>query len=146
MRLRDDIPPTRLYSLYSSTTSTQNYLRGIKVSDANCKVTFTAIFPGCYTARMPHIHVEVYPSLAAATSYANKIKTTKFALVRKVCSKVYSKVSGYHASRAALNGITIATDNVFSDLSSLHLSAQTISLSGDTTNGYTGTITLGITI
>lgn len=135
-----------LYSLYSSTLTAQNYLRGIQVTDSSGKVTFTTIFPGCYTGRMPHIHVEVYPSLAAATSYANKIKTTQFALDRTVCSTVYSTVSGYSASTTALNGITFATDNVFSDLSSSQLAAQTISLSGDTTNGYTGPITLGITI
>ena len=28
--------------------------------------TFTTIFPGCYAGRWPHIHFEVFPSLAAA--------------------------------------------------------------------------------
>ncbi|OYW82450.1 MAG: intradiol ring-cleavage dioxygenase [Asticcacaulis sp. 32-58-5] len=133
-----------LYSLYSTGATTQNYLRGIQVTDANGQVTFTTIFPGCYTGRMPHIHVEVYPSLASATSYANKVKTTQFALDRATCTTVYANVSGYSSSTTALNGITFASDNVFSDLSSSQLAAQTIALNGDTTNGYTGTITLGI--
>ena len=30
-------------------------------------MTFTSIFPACYSGRWPHIHFEVYPSLEAAT-------------------------------------------------------------------------------
>jgi protocatechuate 3,4-dioxygenase beta subunit len=133
-----------LYSLYTLTG--ENYLRGVQVTDANGQVTFTTIFPGCYDGRMPHLHVEVYPSLAAATSYANKLKTSQFALPRDVCASVYANVSAYSASVSNLNGITFASDNVFSDNSAAQLAAQTIALSGDTTNGYTGTVTYGVTI
>ncbi|WAC47298.1 intradiol ring-cleavage dioxygenase [Asticcacaulis sp. SL142] len=133
-----------LYSLYTLTG--ENYLRGVQVTDANGQVTFTTIFPGCYDGRMPHLHVEVYPSLAAATSYANKLKTSQFALPRDVCAYVYANVSGYSASVSNLSRITFASDNVFSDNSAAQLAAQTIALSGDTTNGYTGTVTYGVTI
>lgn len=135
-----------LYSLYSSGATTQNYLRGIQVTDANGQVTFTTIFPGCYSGRMPHIHVEVYPGLASATSYANKIKTSQFALDRTVCSTIYNSVTGYSPSISNLAAISFSTDNVFSDNTAAQLAAQTIALTGDTTNGYTGTVTLGITI
>src|SRR4029453_1536909 len=56
-----------LYSLYSPGVTDQNYLRGVQETDANGQVTFTSIFPACYSGRWPHIHFEVYPSLAAAT-------------------------------------------------------------------------------
>ena len=56
------------YSLYSSGITNQNYLRGVQVSDASGLVSFTSIFPGCYSGRWPHIHFEVYRSLALATS------------------------------------------------------------------------------
>ncbi|ESQ78375.1 intradiol ring-cleavage dioxygenase [Asticcacaulis sp. YBE204] len=135
-----------LYSLYSSGVTAQNYLRGIQVTNASGQVTFTTIFPGCYSGRMPHIHVEVYPSLSSATSYANKIKTSQFALDRSICSTVYSTVTGYSASVSNLAAISFATDNVFSDNTSAQLAAQTIALTGDTTNGYTGTVTLGMTL
>ncbi|WP_245532495.1 intradiol ring-cleavage dioxygenase [Asticcacaulis excentricus] len=135
-----------LYSLYSSGVTGENYLRGIQVTDTNGQVTFTTIFPGCYSGRMPHMHVEVYPSLASATSYANKIKTSQFALDRSVCSTVYSNVSGYSASVSNLAAISFSSDNVFSDNTSAELAAQTIALTGDTTNGYTGTVTFGITV
>src|SRR5262249_15497507 len=63
------------YSLYSSGVTNQNYLRGVQATDADGKVNFTSIFPGCYSGRWPHIHFEVFPSLSAATNVANKIKT-----------------------------------------------------------------------
>ena len=58
----------------------QNYLRGVQEADANGKVTFTTIFPACYSGRWPHIHFEVYPSLAAATSVATRSATSQIAM------------------------------------------------------------------
>ena len=39
------------YSLCSAGATNQNYLRGVQEADANGKVTFTSIFPGCYAGR-----------------------------------------------------------------------------------------------
>ena len=50
----------------------ENYLRGVQETDAKGQVTFTTIFPACYSGRWPHIHFEVYPSLAKATSSATR--------------------------------------------------------------------------
>jgi protocatechuate 3,4-dioxygenase beta subunit len=58
------------YSLYSSGVTHQNYLRGVQEADSTGKVSFTTIFPACYSGRWPHIHFEVYPSLAAALTVA----------------------------------------------------------------------------
>ena len=60
------------YSLYTSGVTNQNYLRGVQEADANGLVTFTSIYPGCYAGRWPHIHFEVYPTLASSTSVSNK--------------------------------------------------------------------------
>ena len=38
----------------------ENYLRGVQPTDASGTVSFTTVFPGCYTGRWPHIHFEVY--------------------------------------------------------------------------------------
>ena len=46
------------YSLY--TAPDQNFLRGVAVSDADGKVRFQTIVPGCYDGRWPHIHFEIY--------------------------------------------------------------------------------------
>lgn len=133
-----------LYSLYSSGVQDENYLRGVQVSDANGDVTFTTIFPGCYSGRFPHIHFEIYPSLAMATLYTNRILTSQLAFDRSLCSTVYSSATGYSASVNNLAGVTIANDNVFGDNSSAQMAQMTAACTGDVSSGYDGTILVGV--
>ena len=56
------------YSLYDSSLTNENYLRGVQEADANGQVTFTSIFPGAYSGRWPHIHFEVFESMNNATA------------------------------------------------------------------------------
>jgi protocatechuate 3,4-dioxygenase beta subunit len=127
------------YSLYSSGATNQNYLRGVQEADANGKVTFTSIFPACYSGRWPHIHFEVYPTLAAAASVANKIATSQIALPKSTCDLVYA-TTGYEASVTNLSQVSLATDNVFSDGASLELATMTGNVSG----GFTATLTVAV--
>ena len=126
------------YSLY--TAPTQNYLRGVQETDASGVVTFTTIFPACYSGRMPHIHIEVYRSLTTATSYSNKLKTTQVAIPVDVCEAVYSSATGYESSVTNLAQISFATDNVFSDGTSTEMSTVT----GSVAAGYTIALTVGV--
>lgn len=128
-----------LYSLYSSGVTGENFLRGVQVSDSGGKLSFLTIFPGCYAGRVPHIHFEIYPSLAAATGAGNKVKTSQIALPTAACQEVYA-TSGYGNSSANLAGISFASDNVFSDGTSL----QMATLSGNTTTGYSASLVVGI--
>ncbi|WP_157597999.1 MULTISPECIES: intradiol ring-cleavage dioxygenase [unclassified Rhizobacter] len=128
------------YSMYSSGVTDQNYLRGVQETDANGQVTFTTVFPGCYSGRMPHIHFEVYRSLATATSSTSKIKTSQIAFPVADCSTIYSTASGYSASVTNLNQMSFATDNVFSDGTTL----QMATLTGSVAAGYTAALTVGI--
>jgi protocatechuate 3,4-dioxygenase beta subunit len=128
------------YSMYSSGVTDQNYLRGVQETDANGQVTFTTVFPGCYAGRMPHIHFEVYRSLATATSSTSKIKTSQMAFPVADCSTIYSTASGYSASVSNLNQMSFATDNVFSD----GVTLQMATLSGSVAAGYTAALTVGI--
>jgi protocatechuate 3,4-dioxygenase beta subunit len=118
------------YSLYSSGITNENYLRGVQVTDANGQVTFTSIFPACYSGRWPHIHFEVYPSLASATSSANKIATSQIALPKAICDQVFA-TTGYSQSVTNFAQTSLATDNVFSD----GVSLETPTYSGDVTSG-----------
>lgn len=129
------------YSLYSSSILNQNYLRGVQVTDSNGEVTFTTIFPGCYSGRWPHIHFEVYPSLAVATSGSNDVKTSQLAMPATACNQVYGVVSGYSASVANFAATTLALDNVFSDDSA---ATQLATVTGDASNGFAATLTVGI--
>ena len=128
-----------LYSLYSSGVTDQNYLRGVQETDSNGVATFTTVFPGCYSGRMPHMHFEVYRSLATATSSTSKIKTSQIAFPVATCSEVYA-TTGYSASVSNLAQISFASDNVFSDGTTYQMATVT----GDTTNGYVATLQVGI--
>ena len=125
------------YSLY--TVQNQNYLRGVQATDDTGTVSFTSIFPGCYSGRWPHVHFEVYPSLAAATSTGTKLKTSQLALPEDVCRTVYA-TAGYGQSVTNLSRVSLSTDMVFSDGWSSELAA----LTGDTTNGYTANLVVAV--
>ena len=127
------------YSLYSSGVTNQNYLRGVQEANANGIVTFTSIYPACYSGRWPHIHFEVYPSLAAATSVSNKTNTSQIALPKATNDLVYA-TSGYEASIANQAQVTLASDNVFSDGATLELATITGSVGG----GFTATLTVAV--
>lgn len=129
------------YSMYASSLLKENYLRGVQEADSSGVVTFTTIFPGCYSGRMPHVHFEVYRSLSAATSAANKIKTSQFTFPMDVLNTVYA-TSGYSVSARNLAAISYATDNVFSDGYSLQMGTVT----GSATDGYTVTLTVGVSL
>jgi len=132
------------YSLYSSGVQNENYLRGVQLTDANGEVTFTSIFPGCYAGRYPHIHFEVYPSLAMATLYTNRILTSQMALPRDVCTTVYAGASGYGQSVANLSGVTLANDGIFADNTTAQIAQMTPAFTGSIADGYSGTVRVGV--
>jgi protocatechuate 3,4-dioxygenase beta subunit len=125
------------YSLY--TIATQNYLRGVQAADASGKVSFTTIFPGCYSGRWPHAHFEIYPSLDKAMSAGNRVRTSQLALPQAVCNTVYA-TAGYETSVTNLSRITLASDNVFSDGSTL----QVATVTGSVAAGYTASLLVGV--
>jgi protocatechuate 3,4-dioxygenase beta subunit len=130
-----------LYSLYSSGATNQNYLRGVQVSDANGQLSFKTIVPGCYSGRWPHIHFEVFASLANATQGSNAVKTSQLAMPTATCQQVYGVASGYDASVANFAAITLASDNVFgNDSAALQLATVT----GNATDGFVATLTVGL--
>jgi len=127
------------YSLYTSGVTNQNYLRGVQEADANGVVTFTSIYPGCYSGRWPHIHFEVYPTLASSTSVSNKIATSQIALPKAANDLVYAQ-SGYGSSASNASQITLASDGVFSDGASLELATVT----GSVSSGFVASLTVAV--
>jgi len=134
------------YSLYSSAIQNENYLRGVQVSDSNGQVTFTTLFPACYSGRYPHIHIEVYQSLAAATSYQNAVLTSQMAMPSAICTTVYNTATGYSGSVSNFAAVTTSSDNVFASSTAAQIAQQTPSLSGSVSAGYTGTIIVGLDV
>lgn len=132
------------YSLYS--VPAQSYLRGVQVTNGSGQVTFTTIFPACYSGRYPHMHFEVFSSLSAATSGRAALLTSQLAMPRDVCTTVYSTASGYSSSVSRLSAVTTSNDGVFGDNSSAQIAAMTPAFSGSVSAGYAATATIGIAI
>ncbi len=130
------------YSLYD--LAEQTYLRAVGVADARGEVTFTTILPGCYRGRYPHMHFEVYPSLAKATDYRNRILTSQLAIPGDTCTAVYAGHAAYAASIGNFAASPLARDMIFADNTAKQLAAQTPRLTGNPDTGYKGRVTIGV--
>lgn len=115
----------------STDESSTTFMRGLQKTDASGQVTFDTIYPGWYAGRVTHIHVEIYIGGAS-------VKTTQMAFPDDLTAKVYA-TSLYTKGQSPM---TNAADMVFSD-GDAH---QLATLTGDTTNGYAATLTLGIAV
>jgi len=121
------------YSMYSNGVTNENYLRGVQAAGADGIVTFSSVFPACYSGRWPHIHFEVYSNQAKATNPANKIATSQIALPVATCQSVYA-TAGYEQSVANLGQVSLASDNVFGDDGGIH---ELGAVSGSISSGLT---------
>ncbi|MFC8197570.1 intradiol ring-cleavage dioxygenase [Streptomyces sp. NPDC057298] len=127
------------YSLYSDGVTEENYLRGVQETDAKGQVTFTSIFPGCYTGRWPHIHFEVYGSLEDATGATSITATSQLAFPKDVCDTVYA-TDGYESSVQNMGRLSLETDMIFSD----GYDQQLATTEGSVEKGYTATLTVPV--
>jgi protocatechuate 3,4-dioxygenase beta subunit len=126
--------------MYSNGVEDENYLRGVQETDSSGTATFTSVFPACYSGRWPHIHFEVYESLAAATSGSRQIvKTSQIALPEAACQTVFA-TDGYSQSVQNLAQTSLPTDMVFGDDDAVD---QLAAVTGDLT-GMTVALTVGV--
>lgn len=125
------------YSLY--TVAEENYLRGVQETDSDGTVTFTSIFPACYSGRWPHVHFEIFSSLASATAAGSKVKTSQFAMPEDACADVFA-TAGYEQSVTNLQKTSLTSDMVFSDGATL----ETPSITGNVTDGYELSLTVAV--
>ncbi len=121
------------YSMYSDGVTGENYLRGVQAVDGDGIATFSSIFPACYSGRWPHVHFEIYRSLATATDPANRIATSQIALPEPTCKEVYA-TDGYAQSITNLGRVSLSRDMVFGDDAGIH---QIGAISGSIGAGYT---------
>jgi protocatechuate 3,4-dioxygenase beta subunit len=128
------------YSLYSGGVENENYLRGVQETDGTGTVTFTSIYPACYSGRWPHIHFEVYDDLATAVASGPIVKTSQIALPDEANALVYA-TSGYEQSVRNASQVTLQGDNVFGDDGGIH---QIATMSGSVAAGYTAALTIGV--
>lgn len=131
------------YSLYSGAT-TESYLRGVQVTDANGQVTFTTIYPACYSGRYPHMHFEVFSSLANATSGRYAVLTSQLAMPAAASATVFADTTLYPGSASRAASVTTSNDGVFGDNTAAQIAAMTPSYSGSPSAGYAMAATIGL--
>jgi protocatechuate 3,4-dioxygenase beta subunit len=128
------------YSLYSEGVTEENYLRGVQEADDDGRLEFTTVFPATYSGRWPHMHFEVYESLAAATSAKEKLRTSQLAIPAEVAQEVYDTVGGYEGSQQTFAQVSLDSDMVFSDGYSLQMAKVT----GSVDDGFTLALTVPV--
>ena len=128
-----------LYSLYSQGATSQNWCRGVQTTDATGALTFTTVFPGAYQGRYPHVHFEVYPNLAAATSGGTKLVTSQMAMPEDACNTVYG-LSGYETSARNFPQTPLSRDMVVRD----GVSQQMATVTGAPGSNLTSTLTIAV--
>ncbi|MFS0892624.1 hypothetical protein [Microbacterium sp. 179-I 3D3 NHS] len=73
------------YSLYSPGLESATYLRGVQIADADGRVSFTSVFPGCYAGR--------WPTCTSATTRAPRNSRASPAMRRAVSLRSSSSAS-----------------------------------------------------
>jgi len=126
------------YSQYGN-ASGQNYLRGVQAAGADGTVTFTSVYPACYSGRWPHIHFAVFPDVDAATGGGTRLKTSQLALPEDTDQAVYA-TTGYSQSVNNLSRVSLDRDMVFSD----GWTSELATMSGSASSGYTASLTVGV--
>jgi protocatechuate 3,4-dioxygenase beta subunit len=112
------------YSEYNSFANV-HWLRGRQTVDASGVARFTAIYPGWYSGRAPHIHIAVY------TAAGKALLTSQIAFPKSVCDTVYTTADAYKSR--GKQDTTNETDGIFRDGVALEMP----SIAGSVSAGYT---------
>ncbi len=131
------------YSLYDETD--RNYLRGVGISDENGVVRFTTIVPGCYDGRWPHMHFEVFANPDDIATGRDSLLISQVAFAEADCATVYTD-SRYATSARNLPRQSLARDMVFSDSTEAQMTQRTVTMTGDNSSGYQGTVRIGLSV
>lgn len=112
----------------------QTFLRGYQLSDTNGTVTFTTIYPGWYSGRATHIHLEIYVNNVMK-------KTTQITFSETISDAVH--VSTLYS--LGVNPTRNANDSILGD-SAIDLANETVALVGSISAGYSGSHNIGLAL
>jgi protocatechuate 3,4-dioxygenase beta subunit len=130
------------YSMYNR--EDVNYLRGLQPCDGDGSAHFTSIVPGCYGGRMPHLHLEVFENIAAATGGAPPLLVSQLAFSADACREIYADRATYGESMENLARWPGERDFLLAGDPPEVQVAQTIAMEGSPVEGYRGGATIGI--
>jgi protocatechuate 3,4-dioxygenase beta subunit len=113
----------------------QTWLRGYQFTDAGGTAKFTTIYPGWYTGKATHIHLEVFVN--------NILKKTNQITFPDSTSDIVH-VSSLYAAHGT-NTTRITADGIFNN-SATDLANETVAVTGSVVAGYSGSYTIGIAL
>ncbi|MDP9203161.1 MAG: intradiol ring-cleavage dioxygenase [Gemmatimonadota bacterium] len=119
--------------------SSQKFLRGYQITDANGVAAFTTIYPGWYSGRAVHIHFKLRLYAGSTKSYEF---TSQFFFDDTLTDSVYTQSP--YSSRGSRNTRN-ANDGIYNSLSTTDKAGLTLQTS-KTTDGYAGVINLGVNV
>ncbi len=122
-----------VYSGVGSETGT-DFLRGYQVTNAKGAVTFKTVFPGWYRGRAIHIHLKVRTYDGSTETYEY---TSQLFFSETTIKQAYG-VAPYSAN--GLPDTSNAADGIYAETGGTSL----VTMSGNGSSGYTGTVTLGV--
>lgn len=117
----------------------ETWLRGYQVTDSNGLATFTTIFPGWYQGRTTHIHLRLRSTYESTDTGGTN--TTQLFFPQDTIDTINTSISPY--SSHGSNPTTNAGDHVYASETQ---GQNVLSLTGDTTSGFTSTIKINLPI
>lgn len=131
---------------YSGYNVTQNgnhagetFLRGVQLADANGRVNFRTIFPGWYTGRYTHIHIQVYAPNVALSSTGSALITTQLTFPAATIQAVYNFSTLYpHGQNTSVP--TWQSDQVFGN----GIGSELAPTSGTVLSGFAAGLVIGL--
>jgi protocatechuate 3,4-dioxygenase beta subunit len=119
----------------------KSWLRGYQITNAKGQVTFTTVIPGWYSGRTTHIHLRLRSSYDDAAGLSDGTNTTQLFLDQALVDTIDTTIAPYSAE--GTNPTTNAGDRVYAQETS---GKTQMTLVGDSTNGYTASVTIGLPI
>lgn len=117
----------------------ETWCRGYQLTDANGLVTFNTIVPGWYSGRTAHIHLRLRSTYDSSST--SRTNTTQLFFPQSLIDTINTTVAPY--STHGTNSTTNASDHVYAPET---LGETLLTLTGDTTNGYTATFKIDLPI
>jgi len=113
----------------------ETWLRGYQLTDTSGIAKFSTIYPGWYSGRATHIHIEVFISNVLK-------KTSQMAFSEAISDVVH--VSTLYAAHG-INTTRNTGDQIFAN-SAADLANEIIALTGSVSAGYSGSFTIGLAL
>jgi protocatechuate 3,4-dioxygenase beta subunit len=118
------------------------FLRGGVLTDSSGLASITTIYPGWYRGRCIHIHVKVHTGVTLTSDGSftggSELHTGQLFIDETITTAV-AKISPY--STNTVTRTTLAQDSIYDDGGA---ASGLMTVTGSTSAGYTGTLTLGV--